>query len=570
MSFANIPHSRTLPDRYRTRLAIGATLSLVIHGLLLLLEFGIPGIGLPGMALPWDERRAQPVDLTVRLTSPQLKAPQTTVPAQVANATTPSSARLRHSKKNETAAKPSIPLRADAARTIKAVPPSAEPRIAKSAKPAPSLKQSHPTPRKSPTPKPEPQKTQPKPITQMASSDEAFAVMPIDPDVRAQAPSIESKAPEQPADAVPEPEKGTTTPEPTVPPAIEPPAVAPPRIEPLPVEPKMPELPELKHATDTVPQQAPVAETPSIDDTMEREALAQEMRAQATKAEQAEQAARDEAAALQKQQQEQLKQERERQEAAQHAQELEEKKLAEIKKQEQAEREALELVAHNKAEEEKRQQAALLAKKTRERELAARQEAAKQAAAQQREQARIAQENARSSAVPGGDSPVRVTPLARDLFGGGLASRALEQARRPDLLRVDPSNTRSSTNDMDNSRRRSVFGSIDRDVGLTMYIEGWRRKIERNGSLNYAQSSRDKMRGEPIVTVAIRSDGSVEEVVINRSSGLPELDEAVRRIVQLNARYAIFPPALARKYDVIEIRHIWNFDDILRILEEVR
>ena len=118
--------------------------------------------------------------------------------------------------------------------------------------------------------------------------------------------------------------------------------------------------------------------------------------------------------------------------------------------------------------------------------------------------------------------------------------------------------------------RRSIFGKLDTDIGLTMYIESWRLKIERNGRLNYAQSSRDQARGDPVVTVAIRSDGSVEGIVINRSSGRPELDESVRRIVRLNARYSAFPPALARKYDVIEIRRIWSFEDTLRIMEELR
>jgi outer membrane biosynthesis protein TonB len=62
----------------------------------------------------------------------------------------------------------------------------------------------------------------------------------------------------------------------------------------------------------------------------------------------------------------------------------------------------------------------------------------------------------------------------------------------------------------------------------------------------------------------------VEDIVIHQSSGRTELDEAVRRIVRVNARYSAFPPELARRYDVIEIRRAWNFDDRVRILEEVR
>jgi TonB family protein len=70
--------------------------------------------------------------------------------------------------------------------------------------------------------------------------------------------------------------------------------------------------------------------------------------------------------------------------------------------------------------------------------------------------------------------------------------------------------------------------------------------------------------------VALRSDGSVDDVTIVRSSGRADLDEAVRRIVRLNARYAAFPPNVAARFDVIEIRRIWLFGENLKLLEEVR
>jgi hypothetical protein len=43
----------------------------------------------------------------------------------------------------------------------------------------------------------------------------------------------------------------------------------------------------------------------------------------------------------------------------------------------------------------------------------------------------------------------------------------------------------------------------------------------------------------------------------------------VRQIVRLNARYAQFPPNIASRYDVIDIRRIWRFDDALKLLEEL-
>jgi len=55
------------PGRYQGRLAFALALSLLIHGLILSLQFGAAGFGLPGLAMPWGERRAHSWDLSVRL-----------------------------------------------------------------------------------------------------------------------------------------------------------------------------------------------------------------------------------------------------------------------------------------------------------------------------------------------------------------------------------------------------------------------------------------------------------------------------------------------------------------------
>ncbi len=69
----------------------------------------------------------------------------------------------------------------------------------------------------------------------------------------------------------------------------------------------------------------------------------------------------------------------------------------------------------------------------------------------------------------------------------------------------------------------------------------------------------------PMLTVALRSDGTVESVSFVISSGVAEIDEAIRRIVQSQAPYLSFPPGLAREYDVVEIRRTWYFDMSVRL-----
>ena len=69
----------------------------------------------------------------------------------------------------------------------------------------------------------------------------------------------------------------------------------------------------------------------------------------------------------------------------------------------------------------------------------------------------------------------------------------------------------------------------------------------------------------PVVTVAIRSDSSVESVTFVVSSGVAAIDDAIRRIVHSQTPYQAFSPGLARTFDVIEIRRTWYFDMAIRL-----
>ncbi len=59
--------------------------------------------------------------------------------------------------------------------------------------------------------------------------------------------------------------------------------------------------------------------------------------------------------------------------------------------------------------------------------------------------------------------------------------------------------------------------------------------------------------------MSIKSDGKLERVDINRSSGLRILDAAALRIVELSAPYAPFPADIAKDTDVISITRTWVF-----------
>ncbi|HJW53303.1 MAG TPA: energy transducer TonB [Burkholderiaceae bacterium] len=118
---------------------------------------------------------------------------------------------------------------------------------------------------------------------------------------------------------------------------------------------------------------------------------------------------------------------------------------------------------------------------------------------------------------------------------------------------------------MSTARRARLWGRGDPNVELVLYAEGWARKIQSSTPVETVREVAKKPHTHPMLTVAIRSDGSVESVTFVISSGVAEVDEAIRRIVQSHEHYQAFPPALAREYDVIEIRRTWHFDDAVRL-----
>jgi TonB family protein len=159
--------------------------------------------------------------------------------------------------------------------------------------------------------------------------------------------------------------------------------------------------------------------------------------------------------------------------------------------------------------------------------------------------------------------------LPRGALESPLASRARELLRGIDIDKPVPQAVRPAE-DARRTMRRPLADAMQHDVPLRMYVDSIRQKIERNAIVSTSQLAGDAVRIFPVVSILVRSDGSIEDVTIVRSSGHADIDEVVRRIVRLNARYAAFPPNVAAHYDVVELRRVWSFAGALRLLEEVR
>jgi protein TonB len=93
------------------------------------------------------------------------------------------------------------------------------------------------------------------------------------------------------------------------------------------------------------------------------------------------------------------------------------------------------------------------------------------------------------------------------------------------------------------------------------YEEAWRSKVERIGNLNYPDEARRQgLSGSLILDVAIRADGSLAEVKVQRSSGSKVLDDGAIRIVRLAAPFAPLPPSIRERTDLLHIVRTWQFE----------
>ncbi len=94
---------------------------------------------------------------------------------------------------------------------------------------------------------------------------------------------------------------------------------------------------------------------------------------------------------------------------------------------------------------------------------------------------------------------------------------------------------------------------------FAMYEESWRQKVERYGNLNYPSEAKGKYYGQLRLTVYIKKDGSVQSVELDKSSGLPILDRAALRIVEMAGPYGAFTPEMLKNADVLVITRTWMF-----------
>ena len=95
---------------------------------------------------------------------------------------------------------------------------------------------------------------------------------------------------------------------------------------------------------------------------------------------------------------------------------------------------------------------------------------------------------------------------------------------------------------------------------LAAYLDAWKQKIERIGTLNYPEEARGMLYGAVVLFVELRAeDGSLYNAEISKSSGHKVLDQAALRILRMSAPFGPIPPQGLGGATVLSFARTWYF-----------
>jgi protein TonB len=99
-----------------------------------------------------------------------------------------------------------------------------------------------------------------------------------------------------------------------------------------------------------------------------------------------------------------------------------------------------------------------------------------------------------------------------------------------------------------------------RQSKLAPYLDGWRRKVERLGTLHFPQQiGNGEGAANPVLEVSLKPDGTLGDTILRRSSGRKDVDQAALSILRLASPFDPFPSELARQYRELRFAYEWQF-----------
>ena len=156
------------------------------------------------------------------------------------------------------------------------------------------------------------------------------------------------------------------------------------------------------------------------------------------------------------------------------------------------------------------------------------------------------------------ESPLQPTTVEQPELEQPNAAQLMQQSMNMASLQPEVSRQRQWKSTLP---RREFISANTKEYEFASYMSAWVSKVERVGNMNYPHELRQKkLHGDLILTVGIHKNGTVESINVRRSSGIPEIDQAAIRIVQIAAPYSPLPDNITDRVDILHITRTWRFE----------
>lgn len=108
--------------------------------------------------------------------------------------------------------------------------------------------------------------------------------------------------------------------------------------------------------------------------------------------------------------------------------------------------------------------------------------------------------------------------------------------------------------------RQLIVSASTRESRIAAYLDGWKRRVERVGTLNFPRAAlASPTEQNPVLEVSIASSGKLNAAIILTSSGSRQLDMAAVDILKLASPFDPFPEYLRNDYDELKFSYEWQF-----------
>lgn len=146
------------------------------------------------------------------------------------------------------------------------------------------------------------------------------------------------------------------------------------------------------------------------------------------------------------------------------------------------------------------------------------------------------------------EQPDEETLIAQALPAGAAETLPLPEDNDASLLITDE------------NPRHLVVSVNSAESDIAPYLNSWKRRVERIGTLNFPNSiNLNTLSGSPTLSVSIMPDGKLSEVRILRTSGHDALDRAAMLTLNRASPFAKFPEHIREQYDLLRFAYKFEY-----------